>query len=39
MEGLSAEEARERMTQLLTAGLDIHRAQQMKAFQDKIDPI
>ena len=37
--GLTPEEARERMTQLLTDGYDINRAKQMKAFQDRIDPV
>lgn len=38
-EGLTAVQARERLTQLLTDGYDTNRAQMMKAFQDKIDPI
>ena len=38
-EGLTPEQARERMTQLLTDGYDMKRAQKMKAFQDRMDPI
>ena len=37
--GLTPEQARERMTHLLTDGYDIKRAQLMKALQDKIDPV
>jgi len=39
MGGLTPEQARERMTHILTDGYDINRAQLMKAFQDKIDPV
>jgi hypothetical protein len=38
-EGLTPEQAREKLTQILTDGYDISRAQMMEAFQDKIDPI
>lgn len=38
-EGITPNEAKVRLTQLLTAGYDINRAQMMEAFQDKIDPI
>jgi transposase len=38
-EGLTPEQARERLTQLLTDGYDINRVRTMKALQDKIDPI
>ena len=38
-EGLTPEQARQRLTELLTDGYDIDRAQKMKAFQDKIDPV
>ncbi|HEY95180.1 MAG TPA: hypothetical protein G4O15_09625 [Dehalococcoidia bacterium] len=38
-EGLTPEQAREKLTELLTDGYDMNRTQTMKAFQDKIDPI